>query len=783
MKERLEKLGFDAGKHSRLASMLAGHIHFLKTVLEPLSESDRDFLLNTALPSVQSLLDEENTAEDVISMVDDLMHRFGNNRESAFGLIKDISPLFDRFGFEALDLMVNRVAETLGDITYRYLRTLKLLVRTGCFSTRDELEIFRDLVFPKRGCDCGPVLVRGPATHTQTQHRSLSPFPPSSKENRMEVGMLEYLKPVFREIVPRLVQAGIAVKKTVPSGNKATGSPSARPETGLSISYQAMKKMGILDMCRQLVHFGGYKINFTLFFKLFFTLAGNDLPLARKLITWIEVVNGRLEYHGYSVAAFYKDLTNRQYRIVDLCTRTGRQIQLFKVANAILKYLEEGGTAIYPNPELLSYCLEVMGTNRKNYAMLPRRKPELFNRAVLYSRGRRLIDYRYTDLSPQLTYQVFPHRTKADLLPRSAIDQFTEIMTLTSLETLRAENFIRLLQRHTRRPVLVVGNLRLGQVYTEPLRRSCSDLDDAEFTYVRLGSTELTNRIYVTANPFDRRTTLRLLKERPHVVVVDASIQNRFPFAFKGFVNFFAAVNDVVTGTPGFPNFSYACHSPDERDLDNTGGYRSEYTYIVTRGKLERMAAMNAVTTTGEPYRLFHLSHPSLTDVVLRAGFDETEPVIMNRDTNRTDITSNRYVPNLVSDRFFEILTEVSVNDLVHADQPAGLDDTPTVLLINAFFPFDTVYPGHTADKLDDLAVSLDDLGVSGCIKGISDPEGRQGAVSFDDLERVLLETTRGVTRSINADEETGVVRLANHSLMERLTEVYLDIKERYWKK
>jgi len=780
---RLEKLGFDTGKHSGLALVLARHIHILETVLEPLPEPDRDFLLNTALPSVKTLLDQEQPVENIISAVCDLMHRFGRNRESAFGLIKDISILFERFGFEALDLMVHRVAETLGEITYRYLRTLKLLVRTGCFSTRDELEIFRDLVFPETESDPETLSGHGPGNKN-------SLAPETGSRRRMEVGMLEYLEAVFREVLPRLVQAGIAIKKDASAGDADTGFRAASPEARPSISYADLKETGILNMCRQLVHFGGYKINFTLFFKIFFTLTGNDLPLARKLIRWIDVVNGRLEFNGYSVAAFYKDLTNRKYRVVDRCARNGRQVQLFKTANAIMKHLEEDGAAIYPNPELLDYCLEAMGTNRKNYSLLPQRQPELFRKSALYSRARRLIDYRHIVLSLQLTYQIFPHQLQADMVPKNVINQFSEVMTVSSLETFRVENFIRLLNEHSQRPILVVGNLRLGRIYTDPLRQACGDLKGVEFTYARLGSTELTNRIYVTVNPFDRRTTLRLLKQRPHVVVVDASIQNRFPYAFKGFTNFFAAINDVLTGTPGFPNFAYTCHHPEEKALDNTASYRSEYTYRIVRSKLRRMAVMNDVTGPGEPYRLFHLSHPSLADVVLRAGFDETEPMVMNRGTNRTNLDTNCYHPTLVSGRFFNDLPERSAHQCETTDfekmtstaQTTDRDDFPMVFLINAFFPFDVFYPGRTADKLAGLNVSLDELGVHTSLEDITDPEERQGTVSFDDLDRILLENTRGVTQAINADGEAGSIRLANDSLMKRLTEVYLDFKKKYWK-
>ena len=780
---RLKELGLDIGRHSGLAPVLAVHIHCLENVLAPLSEPERVFLLNTALPSVQTLLDEEHQVEDVISAVCELRHRFGGNRESAFGLIKDISPLFERFGFEALDLMVLRVAETLGDITYRYLRTLKLLVRTGCFTTDDELEIFRDLVFPETGSD-----PEAPSGYGPGNEDGLAPA--AGSRRRMEVGMLECLEAVFREIIPRLTRADIAVKKTGQDGTGDIYPSITSPAAGPSISHTALKETGILDMCRKLVYFGGYKINFTLFFKLFFTLAGKDLHLARKLIRWIEVVNGRLEYHGYSVAAFYKDLTNRKYRVVEKCARKGMQIQLFKTANAILKYLEEDGTSVYPNPELLSYCLDAMGTNRKNYSLLPRRQLELFTRSALYRRARRLIDYQYTDLSPQLTYQVFPHQMRADMIPEQVIDQFTEVMTVASLETLRVENFIRLLRKHSQHPILVVGNLRLGRIYTDPLRQACRDLKDVVFTYARLGSTELTNRIYVTVNPFDRRTTLCFLNERPHVVVVDASIQNRFPYAFEGFTNFFAVINDVLTGTPGFPNFAYTCHHPEEKPLDTTASYRSEYTYMVTRGKLERMATMNGVKKPGEPYRLFHLAHPSLTGVVLRAGFDETEPMIMNRGTNRTDLDTNCYRPNLVSGRFFDNLPKgathqgetAELEDTTSSAQTSGLDDCPMVFLINAFFPFDVFYQGKTGEKLVGMNVSLDELGVHACITDISDPEGRQGTVSFDDLNHILLETTRGATRAIRADEDAGSVRLANDSLMKRLVQVYLEFKEKHWK-
>ncbi len=661
--------------------------------------------------------EKPGSQETRIAAAKRLFDEIGTNYPTNMAAVEDLSPFFAKLGPEAFNVLVLKVAARLRENTYRYLRTLKLLLRTGAIDSEDDVAIFDKLVFPGTGT-----------------HRA------------MDAAMLDVLEPVFRNVLPELRQRGFV-------STAADFADSAAP-----------------TLCRKLVYFGGYNINFHIFAKVFFALLERNPSSAQALARLVDLVNGRLEFNGFSVAAFYKDLTWKNSRLIKAAAKTGRPFDLLRAANAILKQLRSKNQTVYPAPELLERCLTGGWLSREEISAIPETAPEVFAKAKLYSRARRIIDYRYVDLSPQLTYQSFPHRFKASMTPVEILDEFKEIMVWTSLETLRVERFLRLLQGSSDRNVLVLANLRLGRMYIEPLKRSCRDLDNLTFVDARIGSTEFTNRIYVTVNPLDRQTTLRILEEQPHVVVVDASIQGRFPYAFKGYTNFFAAVNEVLTGSPGFPNFRYACHCPAIEPLDNEANYRAEPSFQVTRTKLQKMCAMNRVGPKKDHYRLHLLSHPSLRDVVLRAGFDNTEPKIMNRDTNCTDIITNDYLPNLVNDSFF--------SNTDRTGTPRG--KRPGAFLINAFFPFDQFYRGREDERLDGIGASLREIGIGHSLNNVSNIEDRQGRVSFDDLCEVLLETTRGITKAIHIDLETGTVKLVNDDLIHRVTETYLEFKAKY---
>ncbi|MBW2999893.1 hypothetical protein KY339_04420, partial [Candidatus Woesearchaeota archaeon] len=164
-----------------------------------------------------------------------------------------------------------------------------------------------------------------------------------------------------------------------------------------------------------------------------------------------------------------------------------------------------------------------------------------------YSEFRRILDYSLKE-KEKYTYNDFirivkEHKEQGVVLTEQ---QHAELM-YTAYEVSLVYKFLKELLT-LRYPLLVVPNMRYGQIVGGPLEKKIR----LDFEIARIGSTEChENFYYIKSNLFSRKTIVKLLKEKPILVILDGTEHvipgdaehYRFPDAFVGYTNYITAFN------------------------------------------------------------------------------------------------------------------------------------------------------------------------------------------------------------------------------------------------
>ncbi len=163
--------------------------------------------------------------------------------------------------------------------------------------------------------------------------------------------------------------------------------------------------------------------------------------------------------------------------------------------------------------------------------------------------------------------------------------------------------FLREFKARTKRPIVVVGNMRYGGLFVvEPISAYLEE-DGVALRYFRVGSGEMRDRTTIP-EPFSKAFIQQLSQQMPHIVVVDGSANEpeeqttRFPSAMSGYANWFALFNDIRAQAD---ISRYAQQS--SLTTQHLTELRGSPQFISLRGELE------AIIASGETYGVMQFAH------------------------------------------------------------------------------------------------------------------------------------------------------------------------------